>query len=64
MFCMVELQLRIVGSPVTEEQMDALSNRYPLKDSYIYMCQMGPTFHVPIDDYDMTTTEKYGSTED
>ncbi|TMW95216.1 hypothetical protein EJD97_009233 [Solanum chilense] len=64
MFRMMELQLRIVGSPVTEEEMDALSNRYPLKDSDMYMCQMGPTFYVPINDYEMTINDKDGSIED
>ncbi|KAG5628219.1 hypothetical protein H5410_013437 [Solanum commersonii] len=41
---MDDVQLRIGGRLVTEDEMAPLVKRYPLIDSAIYMCQMGPVF--------------------
>lgn len=63
-FGMAELQLRISGRPVTEEKMDTLVERYPLKNNDMYMCRMGPIFQEPIDDDDGMTDEEDGSNKD
>uniref|UniRef100_M1DUF4 Uncharacterized protein n=1 Tax=Solanum tuberosum TaxID=4113 RepID=M1DUF4_SOLTU len=63
MFGMVELQLRIGGRQVTEDEMATLVEPYPLTDSAMYMCRMGPAFQEPIDD-DATDDEEDGSEED
>uniref|UniRef100_M1DZV0 Uncharacterized protein n=1 Tax=Solanum tuberosum TaxID=4113 RepID=M1DZV0_SOLTU len=60
MYGMVELQLRIGGHPVTEEMMVTWVERYPLRDSTMYMCRMGPAFQEPIDDDDTTADEEDG----
>ncbi|KAH0765489.1 hypothetical protein KY285_001360 [Solanum tuberosum] len=64
MFGMAELQLRIGGRPVTEDEMETLAEHYPLTDRAMYMCRMGPAFQEPIDDDDATADEKDGSEED
>uniref|UniRef100_M1DBI3 Uncharacterized protein n=1 Tax=Solanum tuberosum TaxID=4113 RepID=M1DBI3_SOLTU len=65
MFGMADLQLRVGGRPVSEDEMVTLAERYPLTDSAMYLCQMGPTFQEPIDDDDdATVDEEDGSDED
>lgn len=64
MFGMAELQLRIGGRSVTENEMETLAERYHLTDSAMYMCWMGLAFQEPIDDDDATADEEYGSKED
>ncbi|KAG5610716.1 hypothetical protein H5410_021997 [Solanum commersonii] len=64
MFGMTELQLRIGGGSVTEDEMATLAERYPLTDSAMYMCRIGPSFQEPIDDDDSTADEEDGSNED
>ncbi|KAG5572091.1 hypothetical protein H5410_061857 [Solanum commersonii] len=61
---MAELQLRIGGRSVTENEMETLAERYHLTDSAMYMCWMGLAFQEPIDDDDATADEEYGSKED
>ncbi|KAG5576259.1 hypothetical protein H5410_056393 [Solanum commersonii] len=61
---MAELQLRIGGHLVTEDEMAKLAECYPLTDSSMYMCWMGPTFQEPIDDDDVTTDVEDGTDED
>ncbi|KAG5630289.1 hypothetical protein H5410_002006 [Solanum commersonii] len=55
-FGMAELQLRLGGRLVTKDEMATLAKCYPLTDSGLYMCRMGPSFQEPIDD--ATTDEK------
>ncbi|KAG5630615.1 hypothetical protein H5410_002332 [Solanum commersonii] len=50
MFGMAELQLRIGGHPMTEDEMETLVEHYSLSDSAMYICRMGPVFQEPIDD--------------
>ncbi|KAH0724926.1 hypothetical protein KY284_000791 [Solanum tuberosum] len=64
MFGMDELQLWIGGRPVTEDEMATLAERYPLTDSTIYMCRMGPVFQEPVDGDDSTTDKEDGSEKD
>ncbi|KAH0650410.1 hypothetical protein KY284_030322 [Solanum tuberosum] len=64
MFGMAELQLWIGGRPVTENEMETLAKRYPLTDSAMYMCRMGPAFQEPIDDDDATANKEDGLEED
>uniref|UniRef100_M1E183 Putative plant transposon protein domain-containing protein n=1 Tax=Solanum tuberosum TaxID=4113 RepID=M1E183_SOLTU len=64
MFGMAELQLWISGRPVTEDEMETLAEHYPLTDSRMYMCQMGPAFQEPIDDDDTTFDKEDGSEKD
>ncbi|KAH0757461.1 hypothetical protein KY290_020954 [Solanum tuberosum] len=64
MFGMAELQLWIGGRPVTEDEMETLAERYPLTDSAMHMCRMGPAFQEPIDDNAATADEEDGSEED
>ncbi|KAH0767859.1 hypothetical protein KY285_003730 [Solanum tuberosum] len=63
MFGMVELQLRIGGRPVTEDKMATLAEHYPLTDSAMYLCWIGPAFQERIDDDD-TTADEDGSDKD
>ncbi|KAH0730451.1 hypothetical protein KY289_001639 [Solanum tuberosum] len=42
MFGMAELQLWIDGRLVTEDEMETLAERYPLTNSAMYICRMGP----------------------
>ncbi|WMV41274.1 hypothetical protein MTR67_034659 [Solanum verrucosum] len=64
LFGMAELQLRIGGRPVTEDEMATLAEHYPLTDSAMYLCRIGPAFQEPIDDDDDTADEENGSDED
>ncbi|KAG5585418.1 hypothetical protein H5410_045852 [Solanum commersonii] len=64
MYGVTELQLSIGGHSVTEDEMATLAEHYPLTDSAMYMCWMGPTFQEPIDDDDTIADEEYGSNED
>uniref|UniRef100_M1DS73 Uncharacterized protein n=1 Tax=Solanum tuberosum TaxID=4113 RepID=M1DS73_SOLTU len=52
MYGMAELQLRIGSYSVTEDELETLAERYPLTNSAMYMCWIGPVFQEPIDDYD------------
>uniref|UniRef100_M1DV00 Uncharacterized protein n=1 Tax=Solanum tuberosum TaxID=4113 RepID=M1DV00_SOLTU len=64
LFGMAELQLRIGGRLVTEDKMATVAEHYPLTDSAMYLCRMGPAFQEPIDDDDATADEEDGSDED
>ncbi|KAH0636304.1 hypothetical protein KY290_036732 [Solanum tuberosum] len=64
MYGMAELQLQIGGRSVTKEDMATLTKCYPLTDSAIFMCRMGPAFQEPIDDDDATEDEDDKSEED
>uniref|UniRef100_M1DRW3 Uncharacterized protein n=1 Tax=Solanum tuberosum TaxID=4113 RepID=M1DRW3_SOLTU len=44
MYVMDELQLRIGGHLMTEDEMAMLVERYPLMDNSMYICRLGPTF--------------------
>ncbi|KAG5595978.1 hypothetical protein H5410_037210 [Solanum commersonii] len=61
---MAELQLRIGGLPMTEDEMATQVEHYPLTNSTMYLCWMGPSFQEPIDDDDVTANEEGGSDED
>ncbi|KAH0646412.1 hypothetical protein KY284_034296 [Solanum tuberosum] len=50
MFGMAELQLRIGGRPVTDDEMETLADRYPLIESAAFMCRSGLAFMEPLDD--------------
>uniref|UniRef100_M1DNN6 Uncharacterized protein n=1 Tax=Solanum tuberosum TaxID=4113 RepID=M1DNN6_SOLTU len=63
MFGMAELQQQIGGYPVAENKMGTLAKHCPLKNSTMYMCQMGPAFQEPIDDDDDTADEEDDSKE-
>ncbi|KAH0761877.1 hypothetical protein KY290_017950 [Solanum tuberosum] len=52
MFGMAELQLRIGGRPVTDDEMETLADRYLLIDSATFMCKSGPAFLEPLNDDD------------
>ncbi|KAH0649990.1 hypothetical protein KY284_029902 [Solanum tuberosum] len=64
MFGMTELQLWIGGRQVTEDEILTLTKRYPLMDSAMYMCWMGPAFQEPIDNDDATADKEDGSAKD
>ncbi|KAG5629970.1 hypothetical protein H5410_001687 [Solanum commersonii] len=64
MFGIDMLQLRIGGRLVTKNKMATLAEHYPLTDSVIYMCQMGPAFQEPIDGDDSTADEEDGLEKD
>ncbi|KAH0679801.1 hypothetical protein KY284_020886 [Solanum tuberosum] len=65
MFGMDELQLRIGSRSVTEDEKAKLAESYPLTDSAMYICRMGPDFQEPIDDDDdATADEEDGLDED
>lgn len=50
---MAELQFYIGCYPVSKDEMATLAECYPLFDSALYMCWMGPTFQEPIHDDDV-----------
>ncbi|KAH0671114.1 hypothetical protein KY289_025607 [Solanum tuberosum] len=52
------------GRPVSEDEMETLAERYPLTDSAMHKCRMGPAFQEPINDDDATTDEGDGSEKD
>lgn len=58
MFGMAEMQLRLGGRPATEEEMAALPSRYPLTESAMHMCRVGPGFQEPLDDDEPTEDEE------
>lgn len=53
MLRMAELQFYIGCYPVSKDEMATLAECYPLFDSALYMCWMGPTFQEPIHDDDV-----------
>ncbi|KAG5581986.1 hypothetical protein H5410_052613, partial [Solanum commersonii] len=57
MFGMKELQMRIGGRPVTDEEMETMAKRYPLTESAAFLCQTGPAFLEPLDDDETTADE-------
>ncbi|KAH0679695.1 hypothetical protein KY284_020780 [Solanum tuberosum] len=57
MFGMAELQLRIGGRSVTDEEMENLADRYPLTESAASLCRTGPAFLKPLDDDEATADE-------
>ncbi|KAH0773550.1 hypothetical protein KY290_010687 [Solanum tuberosum] len=57
MFRMVELQLRINGHPVTDAEMETMAERYPLFESAVFLCKIGPAFLEPLDDDETTAYE-------
>ncbi|KAH0758007.1 hypothetical protein KY290_021500 [Solanum tuberosum] len=57
MFGMAELQLRIRGRPVTDEEMETLADRYPLIESAAFLCRSGLAFMEPLDDDEATADE-------
>ncbi|KAH0754512.1 hypothetical protein KY290_024782 [Solanum tuberosum] len=44
MLVMAQLQLRIDGHPLSEDEIVTLAECYPLTDSAMYLCRMGPAF--------------------
>ncbi|KAH0679294.1 hypothetical protein KY284_020379 [Solanum tuberosum] len=63
-FCMAEMQLRIGGRPVTDDEMETLADRYPLIDSAAFLCKSGPAFLEPIDDDEATADEEMDGDDD
>ncbi|KAH0761477.1 hypothetical protein KY290_017550 [Solanum tuberosum] len=61
---LTELQLRIEGRPVTDEDMETLADRYPLIESAAFLCRSGPTFLEPLDDDKATVDEAMDDEED
>ncbi|KAG5584924.1 hypothetical protein H5410_045358 [Solanum commersonii] len=57
MFVMEELQLRIGGHPVTDNEMETLAERYPLTENAAYLYRVGSAFQEPPDD-DMATADE------
>ncbi|KAH0776742.1 hypothetical protein KY290_008153 [Solanum tuberosum] len=64
MFGMVELQLRIGGRPVTEDELETLVDRYPLIDSVAFLFKSGPAFLEPLDDDEANTDEAMDDDEE
>ncbi|KAH0669688.1 hypothetical protein KY289_024181 [Solanum tuberosum] len=64
MFGMAELQLRIGGRPITDNEMETLAKRYPLTESAAYFCRIGPAFQKPFDDDETTTDKEMDDEED
>ncbi|KAH0717888.1 hypothetical protein KY285_013919 [Solanum tuberosum] len=64
MFGMAELQLRIGGRPVTNEEMETLADCYPLIESADFMCMSGPAFLEPLDNDEATTDEVMDEEDD
>ncbi|KAG5590026.1 hypothetical protein H5410_040540 [Solanum commersonii] len=64
LFGMAELQLRIGGRLMIEDEMATLAEHYPLTDSVMYLFRMGPAFQEPIDDDDAIADAEDGSDEE
>uniref|UniRef100_M1DN14 Putative plant transposon protein domain-containing protein n=1 Tax=Solanum tuberosum TaxID=4113 RepID=M1DN14_SOLTU len=64
MFGMAELQLRIRGRLVTDEEMENLADRYPLTKSTTALCKTGPAFLEPLDNDEATADEAMDDEED
>ncbi|KAH0655199.1 hypothetical protein KY285_030081 [Solanum tuberosum] len=64
MFGMVELQLRIGGRPVMDNEMETLAERYPLTESATYICRIGPAFQKPLDDEEANVDEEMDDEEE
>ncbi|KAH0757758.1 hypothetical protein KY290_021251 [Solanum tuberosum] len=64
MFGMAELQLRIGGCHVTDEEMETLADHYPLTDSAAFLCRIGPAFLEPLDDDEATADEAMDEEDD
>ncbi|KAH0688947.1 hypothetical protein KY289_016305 [Solanum tuberosum] len=64
MFGMAELQLRIGGRPVTDEEMETLADHYSLIESVAFLCRSGPTFMEPLDDDEATADEARDDKDD
>ncbi|KAG5614643.1 hypothetical protein H5410_014467 [Solanum commersonii] len=57
MLGMAELQLRIRGCSVTDEEMETLADRYSLIENATFLCRSGPTFMEPLDDDEATVNK-------
>ncbi|KAH0689203.1 hypothetical protein KY289_016561 [Solanum tuberosum] len=64
MFGKAELQLRIGGLPITDEEMETLADRYPLIESAAFLCRSGPAFMEPFDDDEATADDAMDDSED
>ncbi|KAG5594768.1 hypothetical protein H5410_036000 [Solanum commersonii] len=64
MFGMVELQLRIRGCPIMDNEMETLAERYPLTESATYICRIGPTFQEPLDNEEANVDEEMDGEEE
>uniref|UniRef100_M1DXH1 Putative plant transposon protein domain-containing protein n=1 Tax=Solanum tuberosum TaxID=4113 RepID=M1DXH1_SOLTU len=64
MFGMAELQPRIGGRSVTNEEMETMAECYPLTESAIFLCRTGPAFLEPLDDDEATDDEAMDDEED
>ncbi|KAG5572939.1 hypothetical protein H5410_062705 [Solanum commersonii] len=64
MFSMAELQLRIGGRPVTDEEIETLADRYSLTESAAFLCRSGLTFMEPLDDDEATADEAMDDEKD
>ncbi|KAH0712076.1 hypothetical protein KY289_008035 [Solanum tuberosum] len=64
MFGMAELQLRIGGRPVIDEEMATMVERYPLTESAAFLCRTSPAFLEPLDDDEAIDDEAMDDEED
>ncbi|KAG5571888.1 hypothetical protein H5410_061654 [Solanum commersonii] len=64
MFGMAELQLRIDGHPFTDAEMEMMAERYPLSESEVFLCKIGPAFLEPLDDDEATAYEAMDDEEE
>ncbi|KAG5594766.1 hypothetical protein H5410_035998 [Solanum commersonii] len=64
MFGMAELQLRIGGRPITDEEMETMAKRYLLTESIAFLCRTGPAFLEPLDNDEATADEAMDDEED
>ncbi|KAG5615804.1 hypothetical protein H5410_015628, partial [Solanum commersonii] len=64
MFGKAELQLRIGGCLVTDEEIETLADRYLLIESATFLCKSGPAFMEPLDDDEATADDAINDEED
>uniref|UniRef100_M1DNY0 Uncharacterized protein n=1 Tax=Solanum tuberosum TaxID=4113 RepID=M1DNY0_SOLTU len=64
MFGMAELQLRIGGRSVTDEEIETLVDRYLLIESAAFLCRSGLAFLEPLDDDEATADEAMDEEDD
>uniref|UniRef100_M1DXM9 Putative plant transposon protein domain-containing protein n=1 Tax=Solanum tuberosum TaxID=4113 RepID=M1DXM9_SOLTU len=64
MFGMAELQLRIGDRHVTNDEMETMTERYPLTESAAFLCKTGPAFLEHLDDDEATVNEAMDDEED
>ncbi|KAG5610679.1 hypothetical protein H5410_021960 [Solanum commersonii] len=64
MFGMADLQLRIRGRPITDDEMETLADCYPLIDSAAFLYKSRPTFFKLVDDDEAIANEDIDGDDD